>query len=141
MSDYRNASRRARVAVAIGVVLIVLGLMSLVGSLVPHIWSFVSGIVSFVWRILWPCALVAAGGYLLWAAKTGRLAGFASPRPHGPFRRSVMDKRFLGVCGGIAYYFGVDSTMVRVIAVILLVASPPAMVFAYLLTALLVPRA
>ena len=69
------------------------------------------------------------------------MPGFVSSRPRGPFRRSIADKRFLGVCGGIAYYFGVDSTVVRIIAVILLVMSPPTVLFAYVLVALLVPRA
>ena len=141
MADYRNAPRRPRAAVVLGVILIAFGLLSLAGNIVPHgIWVQVGAVIGMIWRLLWPCALVAAGGYLLWASKRGKLAGFVSSRPRGPFRRSIADKRFLGVCGGIAYYFGVDSTVVRVIAVILLVMSPPTVLFAYVLVALLVPR-
>lgn len=33
--------------------------------------------------------------------------------------RSMTDKKIAGVCGGIAQYLGVDSTLVRVIAVLL----------------------
>lgn len=142
MAEYRNAPRRPRAAVVLGVILIVFGLLSLAGNIVPRgIWVQVGAIIGTIWRILWPCALVAAGAYLLWASKRGKLAGFVASRPRGPFRRSIADKRFLGVCGGIAYYFGVDSTVVRVIAVILLVMSPPTVLFAYILVALLVPRA
>lgn len=142
MTDYRKNPRRPRVAVVLGIALIALGLFSLAGNIVPHhVWARLGALVGMLWRIVWPCALVAAGAYLLWASKRGKLAGFVASRPRGPFRRSLADKRFLGVCGGIAYYFGVDSTVVRVIAVILLLVSPPTVVFAYLLIALVVPRA
>ena len=33
--------------------------------------------------------------------------------------RASIDKKICGVCGGIAHYFGVDSTLVRLIAVVL----------------------
>lgn len=36
--------------------------------------------------------------------------------------RASIDRKFLGVCGGIAHYFGVDSTLVRLIAVVLFFA-------------------
>jgi len=42
--------------------------------------------------------------------------------PERPYRRltlSVTDKKFAGVCGGLAEYFGVDATLVRLIAVVL----------------------
>ena len=42
--------------------------------------------------------------------------------PERPYRRltlSVTDKKIAGVCGGLAQYFGVDSTLIRLIAVVL----------------------
>ena len=36
--------------------------------------------------------------------------------------KSESDKKICGVCGGIAHYFGVDSTLVRLIAVVLFFA-------------------
>lgn len=42
--------------------------------------------------------------------------------PDRHYRRltlSVTDKMFAGVCGGLAEYFGVDATVVRLIAVVL----------------------
>ncbi len=42
--------------------------------------------------------------------------------PERPYRRltlSVNNKMFAGVCGGIAEYFGVDPTLVRLAAVVL----------------------
>lgn len=35
--------------------------------------------------------------------------------------RSRADRKIAGVCGGIAEYFGIDPTIVRVIAVLLLI--------------------
>ncbi|MDO4442520.1 MAG: PspC domain-containing protein [Slackia sp.] len=138
MADSRKNKNRPRPAVILGVALIALGLFNLAGNIVPYeVWASIGAVV----RVVWPCALVVAGVFLLWASKRGKLAGFVSARPHGPFRRSLTDKRFLGVCGGVAYYFGVDSTIVRVLAVILFAMSPLTAVFAYFLIALVVPRA
>lgn len=36
--------------------------------------------------------------------------------------RASIDKKLFGVCGGIAHYFGLDSTLVRLIAAILIFA-------------------
>ena len=51
------------------------------------------------------------------------LTPVASPQDHQRSRqalaRSETDKQIAGVCGGIAEYFGVDSTIVRLAAVIL----------------------
>ena len=33
--------------------------------------------------------------------------------------KSSTEKKILGVCGGIAEYFGVDSTIIRIVAVLL----------------------
>ncbi len=41
-----------------------------------------------------------------------------SPRPVRRLTLSTRDKKIAGVCGGIADYFGVDPTLVRVLAVI-----------------------
>jgi phage shock protein C len=34
--------------------------------------------------------------------------------------RSKSDRKIAGVCGGLAEYFGVDATIIRIIAVVLL---------------------
>lgn len=36
--------------------------------------------------------------------------------------RASIDKKIFGVCGGIAHYFSIDSTVVRLITVILVFA-------------------
>lgn len=142
MADSQKNSRHPRMAVVLGVVLIVLGVFNLAGNVFPgDIWFRLGQIMHALWGIIWPSAFVVAGVHLVWASRRGKLAGFTSSRPRGPFRRSLEDRRFLGVCGGIAYYFGVDSTVVRIIAVILLVIAAPTVLLAYAVIAIVVPYA
>ncbi|MEA3189720.1 MAG: phage shock protein [Thermoplasmata archaeon] len=42
----------------------------------------------------------------------------AVPLHRGKFTRSKTDRRIAGVCGGLARYFGIDATLVRVLAVL-----------------------
>lgn len=57
-------------------------------------------------------------------------------------RRSTTNKSWLGVCGGLGEYFGIDPVVIRVALVILTVATGfvPGLI-AYLLTALVMPEA
>ena len=56
-------------------------------------------------------------------------------------RRSSTDKKIAGVCGGLAEYFEVDPTIVRlvVVAVALVTAVIP-MLVGYLLSWMIIPR-
>ncbi len=44
-----------------------------------------------------------------------------------------------GICGGLAEYFGVDSTLVRLAVIVLFVFWPP-LILAYVLSALMIPK-
>ena len=55
--------------------------------------------------------------------------------------RTNDDKMVAGVCGGLARYFGVDPTLVRVAAVIALVLGFPATVIAYVVAWAITPQA
>ena len=52
--------------------------------------------------------------------------------------RSVSDKKLAGVCGGIAEYFGLDSTLIRVGWAIVSLFGPG--VLAYIACALIIPE-
>ena len=52
--------------------------------------------------------------------------------------RSTRDRKLAGVCGGLAEYFNVDSTIVRVIFV-LLGCFAGGGIFAYIILALIMP--
>ena len=52
--------------------------------------------------------------------------------------RSNSDKKIFGVCGGLAEYFGVDSTVVRLILVLAVLFCGVGLL-AYLIAALIMP--
>ncbi len=54
--------------------------------------------------------------------------------------RSRADRMIAGVCGGLAEYFDVDPTLVRVIAVVLAFATRGVAVVAYIIMAVVVPE-
>ena len=53
--------------------------------------------------------------------------------------RSRTDKKLCGVCGGLAKYFGLDSTIVRLIVVLIAIFAGVG-VLAYLIAALVMPE-
>jgi len=62
--------------------------------------------------------------------------------PDRPYRRltlSVTDKKIGGVCGGIAEYFDVDPTLVRLIAVVLALFGGSGL-FLYLIAWIIIPK-
>ncbi len=64
-------------------------------------------------------------------------APYAAPRR---LTRTPDDKMIAGVCGGLARYFDVDPTLVRVGAVISVVIGFPAVLLGYLVAWAIVPR-
>ncbi|AZK45058.1 PspC domain-containing protein [Paenibacillus lentus] len=54
--------------------------------------------------------------------------------------RSRTDKQIFGLCGGIARYFNIDSTVVRLIALISAICSFGTVVAIYLIASLVVPK-
>lgn len=53
---------------------------------------------------------------------------------------SVKDKKIMGVCGGIAEYLNADPTLIRLIAVVLLLVTGGAAVIAYLIAGIVIPK-
>jgi phage shock protein C len=64
-----------------------------------------------------------------------------NPQPVKRLVRTSNDQMIGGVCGGLARYFDVDPTLVRVVAVVALVVAFPAAVVGYLLAWAIMPRA
>jgi phage shock protein C len=66
------------------------------------------------------------------------------PTPAGPQKRltrSRDDRMLAGVCGGIAAYFDVDPTIVRLVAVLLGIFSAGTALLGYLIAAIIIPDA
>jgi phage shock protein PspC (stress-responsive transcriptional regulator) len=69
--------------------------------------------------------------------------GYNRPNPSTPYRqiyRSRSDRKLAGVCGGIAEYFRVDATLVRLAAVVLVIISGGTGLLAYGLAWILMPE-
>jgi len=54
--------------------------------------------------------------------------------------RSTTDNKLTGLCGGIAEWFGIDPTIVRVIVVLSAFFSAGTAVLCYFIAALIVPK-
>lgn len=64
----------------------------------------------------------------------------AAPAAPKRLTRSSTDKMIAGVCGGLATYFNVDPTLVRVAAVVALFIGFPAVLLGYVVAWAIVPR-
>jgi phage shock protein C len=53
--------------------------------------------------------------------------------------RSSVDSKIAGVCGGVAEYFGVDSTIVRLLWIVAAIMPPFPAIIAYVVAWLIVP--
>ena len=54
--------------------------------------------------------------------------------------RSEIDKMLGGVCGGLAEYFGIDSTIVRLATAFLMLASFGTVFLAYIIALIIIPK-
>lgn len=76
------------------------------------------------------------------AARTEDETSVMTNSPERPYRRltlSESDKKIAGVCGGIAEYFSVDPTLVRLVAVILALVGGSGLLI-YLVAWLIMPK-
>jgi phage shock protein C len=71
------------------------------------------------------------------------VAPTGSPYVQKRLMRSSVDSKIAGVCGGIAEYFGVDSTIVRLIWVVAIFVPVPVCLalVSYMVAWIIVPRA
>jgi phage shock protein C len=139
-----------------GILLIIVGLFIFLHNMGFSFWH------PFHWfdsDTILPLLLILAGVAFMWggrnaltakvetpalSAEPGPESVFGTPAtPAGPPRklyRSFLDKKLFGVCGGIGSYFGIDSTIVRILFVIGAFASSGFFVIAYVLMAIIIPK-
>lgn len=60
--------------------------------------------------------------------------------PRKRLTRSRDDRMIAGVCGGVAQYLGIDSTLVRIVVAILTVVGFGSLIVAYILAWILIPE-
>lgn len=70
----------------------------------------------------------------------GAATRLAPPAPPAePLMRSATDRKIAGVCGGLARYFAMDSTVMRLIWLLLTFGLPPAGILGYIAAWILMP--
>lgn len=132
-----------------GVLLILVGALILftnLGLFAAFRWWHVS------WDVVFPVALIIIGAWLMYvhankpevaAQSSGASAAENVPpaaEPRRELRRSTSERKLFGVCAGIAKYFNVDPTIVRVLYVLLVLASFGWGLLLYIILTILVPE-
>ena len=132
-----------------GIVLILIGifiLMSNFGWFTGFSWW------SFSRTVVFPLMLILVGLLFIYVhthrqvvpsgAERNISEEAASPRVEGTkeLRRSIKDKKICGVCGGLATFFNIDSTIIRILFVFLVFASFGWALLLYIILCLLMPE-
>ncbi len=113
----------------VGLVLIVVGGFLLIGNLglfnIFHLFHI-------GWGIFFSVIFIGVGIALLLRGEPSQFQGANTTcesstaaektQPHR-FERSISDRKLFGVCGGLAKYFNIDSTIVRIIFILLTLLS------------------
>ncbi len=109
---------------------------------------------SFSHRVVFPLLLIGIGGILVLTYAKRSQAATASPESGAPgsmplsgspgsgreLHKSRTDKKLFGVCGGLAEYFGIDSTIVRIVYVVLVLASFGWALLLYIIMGIVMPE-
>jgi phage shock protein PspC (stress-responsive transcriptional regulator) len=133
-----------------GIVLVVVGIFVLIENLgLFSLSDFLDNSLDYIFPIL----LIIAGMAIIYyrqsavEQKTPSSASSENQPEDSPkesryhqLRRSTKDKKIAGVCGGLAQYFDIDSSIIRILYVILCLASFGAGVLLYIILALVVPN-
>jgi len=131
-----------------GIVLVVLGALLLLSNMdMFHFFDFVEDTFEYILPVL----LIILGMAIIYyrqsqpepAVPSGGESGTGTETRQGPvyrnYRRSSADKKLFGVCGGLAQYFGIDASLIRMLYVVLCLASFGAGFVLYILIAIVVP--
>jgi phage shock protein C len=127
-----------------GAALIILGsiiLLSNLGFPFFHFWYV-------PWGIVFPIIIILLGLGLIYFSQVKRAQkpaeapeGFAAAQPPPrELRRSITDRKIFGVCGGLARYLNADSSIVRILFIVLTLASFGMGIILYLALAIIVPE-
>lgn len=130
------------VGAVFGALLMLVGVLLLLDQ---WFWIDLEDIWEWSWRYMGPVLLIGIGVYFLFGTSRTESASEQTqteePAANGPrkLRKSQHDRKMFGVCGGLAEYFDVDATLVRLLFVGVTLAAPPIGIFGYIAFAILTP--
>ena len=125
----------------LGIVLVGIGALVLLGNfdVVPwQLWRW-----HIPWEIMWGIFLILIGAMLVVSrrgTKEGEVEKEEGHQEQKRLLRSKQDRKIAGVCGGIARYFEVDPSLVRLAWVLGTIASVGTGVLVYLVMAIVLPE-
>jgi len=97
----------------IGVALVVIGLTFAFNNWFHFLWwDFDWFFFDLNWHVVWPVLLIIFGVWYIY--RSSKNEGEAAPAPQRKFYRSPDQRKIGGVCGGLAEYWNIDVTLVRV---------------------------
>jgi phage shock protein PspC (stress-responsive transcriptional regulator) len=125
----------SKIALIIGGVLVVFGLWQLAQHVFGAFFSAFWKAIAFVMSLLGPLVVIIAGILLVIAARRDKLH---LPKDKQLYR-STKDKKIAGVCGGLAEYFNLNHTLVRILVLVFAVLSAYIVIPLYILLWLIIP--
>ncbi|MGO9480176.1 MAG: PspC domain-containing protein [Candidatus Kryptoniota bacterium] len=142
-ASMERSAAGATATLIIGIIVIIIGITLLFDYY--NVFSITSMWNAFG-KLALPIIFILIGGALLLGREHGEVQ---SPEGHGDanmpiekkkLSRSSCDKKIAGVCSGFAEYFGVDSTLARLVFVSLAFASFGSALILYVACALVIPK-
>jgi len=123
-----------------GVILLVLGLFFLLYRFDFFYFRFHYP-WTYMWRFVWPLAIIAFGILLILKKPlVGKAKSKAEARARIRLLRSKKDRMLAGICGGMAEYFNIDVSLIRIGWVLLGLITRGLAVLAYVVLIFIIPE-
>jgi len=131
-----------RAGIVLGALVILIGAVLMLNSL-GWLPVGLGAIWRFFWRLFWPLALIGVGLFIVVGAFYGDRGWWRNvrlPAAGTVLRRSRSERMVAGVCGGLATYFNIDPTLVRLLWAIASLSTAGAGLLAYIVAVLVLPE-
>ena len=140
--EKKQISRNADWSLILGAILVVLGLLFLMHEWFGYYWRFHWHFFPFTfvrWDLIWPVLLILLGVWFV--SKSVRSSGEQKKASQKPLYRKKENRMVGGVCSGLAEYWNIDVSLVRIIFVVAtLLTSILLGIVAYILMLIVLPE-
>lgn len=132
----RDTQRSRNFGLVAGLVLIFLGLMLFANQMHYYFdlpWHF--RIRLFDMSLIGAIVIIAIGAYLILSrsgTSSSEVSDASEPGTKKKLKRSVIDRKIAGVCGGLGKYFDIDPSIIRIGFIVLGVAEAALAVITYI---------